>query len=165
MSKIFRLESIQMIPGSIEEVWQFFSDARNLLAITPPFLGLRVRNKEEPKPIHKGQRISYVVRPLFGIPLSWLTEITEVDQPYMFVDEQLKGPYRLWRHRHIFREVEGGVEMKDIVEYQLPFGVLGRMFHPLIVKGKLHQIFNYRYQVICGKYGTWPGASMQLKFD
>ncbi len=165
MGKIFRLESVQMIPGTIEEVWQFFSDARNLLTITPPFLDLRVRNKEEPEPIHRGQRIEYVVRPLLGIPLSWITEITEVEEPGMFVDEQMKGPYRLWRHRHIFKAVEGGVEMKDIVEYQLPFGALGRLFHPIIVKSKLEEIFTYRYDVICRKYGTWPGASMQLKFD
>ena len=92
--------------------------------------------------------IEYTVKPLLGIPLNWITEIKTVKELDFFVDEQRKGPYRIWHHEHHFKEVEGGVEMTDIVSYELPFGFLGRLMHPLIVKKKLEEIFEFRFKAV-----------------
>ena len=81
-----------------------------------------------------GQIIKYIVKPLFGIPLRWVTEITHVERESYFVDEQRYGPYKLWHHKHFFNKIKDGVEMIDIVDYRLPFGILGRMAHPLLLK-------------------------------
>jgi ligand-binding SRPBCC domain-containing protein len=88
--------------------------------------------------------IEYKVTPLLGIPLTWITEIKAVKEGEFFIDEQRKGPYAIWHHEHHFKEVDGGVEMTDIVSYEVPFGILGKLVHPIIVKPKLSQIFNYR---------------------
>jgi len=88
------------------------------------------------------------VRPLLNIPLKWITEITHVKHQQYFVDEQRKGPYKIWHHEHHFREVEGGVEMTDIVSYELPYGILGKLAHPILVKKKLNQIFAYRFKIV-----------------
>ncbi|HEY0354912.1 MAG TPA: SRPBCC family protein [Flavisolibacter sp.] len=157
MAKIYRLERVQKIPSDIETVWKFFSNANNLLSITPPFLNLKMTNEASDQEIHKGQTMTYIVKPLLGIPLSWLTEITEVDRLKMFIDEQKKGPYQLWRHQHHFKTIEGGVEMTDIVDYSLPFGFLGTLAHPIIVEKKLNQIFSYRHQAVEDLFGKWKG--------
>lgn len=144
MSKIYVLKQVQKIPVTIEEAWSFFSDPQNLLTITPPFLQLKIKNLVPAKLIFKGQEITYTVKPLFSIPLSWKTVITEVEPGKMFVDNQIKGPYKIWHHRHIFKEIDEGVEMTDIVQYQLPFGWLGTLAHSITVKKKLQDIFTYR---------------------
>ena len=92
--------------------------------------------------------IEYTVRPLLGIPMNWVTEIKTVKNLEFFVDEQRIGPYKIWHHEHHFKEVEGGVEMTDIVSYELPMGFLGRMMHPIIVKKKLEEIFDFRFKAV-----------------
>ena len=92
--------------------------------------------------------IEYTVRPLLGIPMNWVTEIKTVKDLEFFVDEQRIGPYKIWHHEHHFKEVEGGVEMTDIVSYELPMGFLGRMMHPIIVKKKLEEIFDFRFKAV-----------------
>jgi ligand-binding SRPBCC domain-containing protein len=103
---------------------------------------------ELPERMYEGLMIEYTVRPLFGIPMSWITEIKTVKENEFFVDEQRKGPYKIWHHEHHFKEVEGGVEMTDIVSYEIPLGFLGRIAHPLIVKVKLEEIFKYRFDQV-----------------
>ena len=98
--------------------------------------------------MYSGQIISYVVTPVMGIPMSWTTEITHVIDKKYFVDEQRFGPYSFWHHQHWFKEVEGGVEMTDIVNYGLPLGILGRLANTLFVKSKLQEIFDYREKVV-----------------
>lgn len=98
--------------------------------------------------MYPGQIIEYKVSPVLGIPIYWMTEITHVEAHQFFVDEQRFGPYRLWHHQHHFKEVEGGVEMVDIVHYKIPFGWLGDLANFLFVRKKLKTIFNYRYQAI-----------------
>lgn len=98
--------------------------------------------------MYPGQMIAYTVRPLAGIPITWITEITHVQEGRYFVDEQRKGPYAIWHHEHHFAEVEGGVEMTDIVSYTLPLGWLGSLAHLLFVKRQLMTIFDYRSEVI-----------------
>src|SRR5947209_10377494 len=107
MSKVYSLYSKQNVPATMEEVWQFFSDAKNLLAVTPPHLSLKVTNKVYGNVVYAGQVMTYTVKPLAGIPLAWMTEITHVEPQKYFVDEQRKGPYKLWHHQHHFKEIEG----------------------------------------------------------
>jgi ligand-binding SRPBCC domain-containing protein len=108
---------------------------------------------EIPEKMYAGLMIEYEVKPLLGIPMKWITEITHVDEMKFFVDEQRKGPYRIWHHEHHFKQVENGIEMTDIVSYEIPFGVLGKIAQPLIVKNKLNQIFDYRFQKVEELFG------------
>ena len=103
----------------------------------------------------RGQIIKYIVTPVMGLPLRWVTEITHVEDQKYFVDEQRFGPYSLWHHKHFIKDIPGGVEMIDIVDYKLPLGVLGRIAHPLFVKRQLNQIFNYRYNKLVELFGEF----------
>ncbi|HYO21154.1 MAG TPA: SRPBCC family protein [Flavisolibacter sp.] len=165
MGKVFSLYSRQNVPKTIEEVWRFFSDAKNLLTVTPPHLNLKVTNDVYGEEVYAGQVVTYTVRPLLNIPLSWMTEITHVEPLKYFVDEQRKGPYKLWHHQHHFKAIEGGVEMIDIVHYRLPFGVIGSIGNALIVKKELEKIFLYRYQKIIELFGKWEGEKMELRIQ
>lgn len=98
--------------------------------------------------MYPGQVIRYIVYGLPGIPMNWMTEITHLQEPYYFVDEQRFGPYALWHHQHHFREVDGGVEMTDEVNYAIPFGILGRLANWLFVGREVNRIFDHRYQVL-----------------
>ncbi|HEX8334241.1 MAG TPA: SRPBCC family protein [Segetibacter sp.] len=143
MSKTYHLRQIQKLPITLEEAWEFFSNPVNLATITPPSLDFKIISDITEKEIYEGQLITYKVRPLFGIALIWLSEITTVQKHRSFIDEQRKGPYKLWHHEHHFKAIDGGTEMIDIVEYQVPFGVLGTFALP-VVKRQLHNIFTYR---------------------
>lgn len=163
MGKIHHLKSIQNIPVGLEEAWNFFSNPNKLLAITPPFLQLKVTNDLFGNEMYAGQVMTYKVKPMMGIALSWMTEITQMQPLKFFVDEQRKGPYKLWHHQHHFKAIEGGVEMTDLVHYQLPFGILGNLANALTVKNQLEEIFTYRYFKINEIFGDWPGGEMWLK--
>lgn len=141
------------MPVPTSECWNFFSNAKNLLAITPASLNLKITSELKDEEIHKGQIITYKVKPLLGIPLFWKTEISHVERNKLFVDEQRKGPYALWHHEHHFKPIDGGTEMTDIVQYKLPFGVFGLMGLP-IVKRQLNSIFAYRKSRIEEKFGV-----------
>lgn len=154
---------MQKLPISLADAWNFFSNPHNLLTITPPFLNLKVTNELLSNEVYAGQVITYTVKPLFGIAVSWMTEITHVEKLKLFVDEQRKGPYRLWHHQHHFKLIEGGVEMTDLVHYRLPFGILGNMAHALTVKNKLREIFTYRYFKINELFGDWPDSKLNLR--
>lgn len=159
MSKIYHLERVQKMPISLEKAWDFFSNPNNLLTITPPFLNLKITNQVHGDEIYSGQMITYIVKPLLGIPLFWLTEIRHVEKLRMFVDEQRKGPYKLWHHQHHFKATEDGVEMTDIVHYAIPFGPLGSIAHALTVKNQLNKIFDYRYKKVQELFGVWRGGN------
>ena len=103
---------------------------------------------ELPEKMYEGLMIEYTVKPLLGIPMNWITEIKTVKELEFFVDEQRKGPYKIWHHEHHFKEVEGGVEMIDIVSYELPLGFLGKIMHPILVRKKLEEIFDYRFRTV-----------------
>jgi ligand-binding SRPBCC domain-containing protein len=143
---IHSLEKIQTIPASLEKVWDFISSPKNLREITPDYMGFEITSTQLSDKMYAGQIITYKVRPLLGIPLNWCTEITHVKEHEYFVDEQRQGPYQLWHHQHHIREVKGGVEMTDIVHYQVPLGFIGELFVPLIVTPKLKDIFQYRFE-------------------
>ncbi len=107
------------------------------------------------RPMFAGQIIQYRVTPVLGIKTKWVTEITQSVKNEYFVDEQRYGPYALWHHKHFIKEIEGGVEMEDIIDYKVPFGILGQMVHPIIVKPKLEEIFNYRTTKLEELFGTY----------
>lgn len=149
------IKTVQKIPVSLEKAWDFFSNPANLQAITPEDMGFRIISKHHGERMYAGQIIEYKVRPLPGIPVYWMTEITQVKQGEYFIDEQRFGPYALWHHQHHFREIPGGVEMTDIVHYKNPLGFIGRIANALFVKKKLDQIFNYRFKKVEELFGKF----------
>jgi ligand-binding SRPBCC domain-containing protein len=151
--KIHLLKRKQFVNISIERAWQFFSSPLNLRSITPDYMGFEINDKIEDK-MYPGQIISYIVKPIFNLPLTWVTEITHVNEPYYFVDEQRFGPYKFWHHKHFINEVNGGVELIDIVHYGLHFGLLGNIANSLIVKKKIVEIFVYREKKINEIFGN-----------
>ncbi|MFZ1615984.1 MAG: SRPBCC family protein [Flavobacteriales bacterium] len=142
------LERHQVLPIPLQQAWDFFSDPNNLSRITPPEMGFVIREPRPKPPTHAGQRITYTVRPVLGIPLTWVTLITVAEAPHRFVDTQEKGPYAYWHHTHTFEESEGGTVMRDLVEYELPLGVLGELAHRIFVKDQLDGIFKHRERVL-----------------
>lgn len=152
--KLYRLETIQKLPISINDAWQFLSDPKNLKRITPNYMGFKIVKGAESS-MYAGQIIEYVVTPLFGISTTWVTEITHVKEPEYFVDEQRFGPYALWHHKHFIKPIENGVEMVDIVDYKIPFGFLGQLAQPLVVSPKLKEIFEYRREALIKLFGPY----------
>lgn len=153
MSKVYSLKTTQKIPVSLGQAWDFFSRPDNLKDITPPQLGFEVISRYHGEKMYPGQIIEYMVRPILGIPLYWMTEITHVQDKQYFIDEQRFGPYSLWHHQHHFKEVEGGVEMTDIVHYKLPLWLLGDIAQVLIVKKQLQEIFDFRFAAVKQLFG------------
>jgi len=155
-----RLRRVQRLSASIDAAWRFFSDPANLARITPPWLGFEITSPL-PEHIYAGQIVTYRVRPIFDIAVTWVTEIAVVDAPRQFVDEQRVGPYRFWHHQHHLREVDGGVEVEDIVHYALPFGPVGAIVDRLFVLPRLNRIFGYRRRVLADTFGELgsPGVS------
>ncbi|MGE5812416.1 MAG: SRPBCC family protein [Ignavibacteria bacterium] len=145
--KLFLLKTSQTIPLSIDEAWNFFSNPGNLSKITPPWLNLKITS-ELPEIMYEGMIISYKVYPFLGIPSSWITEITSVNEKNFFIDEQRFGPYKFWHHQHHFKEVNEGVEMEDIVHYAIPFDPFSRVLNNFVVEKKIKKIFEFRKEVI-----------------
>jgi len=141
------------LASSLEEVWDFISSPSNLKEITPDYMGFEIRSTRLPEKIYPGLMISYWVRPLLGIKMNWLTEITQVREPFYFVDEQRGGPYALWHHEHRLSPTGKGVLMTDLVTYRLPAGPLGDVAHSIFVKKKLEGIFRYRELALRKRFG------------
>ncbi len=140
---VHTLRREQRLPGPPGEVFEFFGDARNLEAITPPLLRFRMLTPD-PIEMRAGTLLRYRLR-VHGVPVSWLTQIREWDPPHRFVDEQLEGPYALWHHTHTFEpSAGGGTLMRDEVRYALPLGPLGELAHRLLVRRDLERIFDHR---------------------
>lgn len=143
--RVRKIERSQTIPVNLERAWDFFSSPLNLRQITPPELDFVVVS-QVPEKIYPGLMIEYRVRPLFGLRMPWLTEITQVRAPHYFVDEQRLGPYRLWHHEHFFESTSdgSGTIVRDLVHYIIPFSPLSELAHPLLVAPQLKKIFDYR---------------------
>jgi ligand-binding SRPBCC domain-containing protein len=151
---VFSLKSTQQLPISLDQAWAFFSAPQNLKKITPPHLGFDIKSDPEwLERTYPGQIICYTVKPLLGIPLFWMTEITQLREKEFFVDEQRSGPYALWHHQHHFKAIPGGVEMTDLVHYKLPLGWIGRIAHWLFVRRQIEGIFSYRSQLLEKLFG------------
>ena len=150
--KLYRLHTVQRLPTTMATAWQFFSQPKNLPLITPAWLDFQMTNAV-PDAIHTGTIITYTIRPLLGLKIRWATEITHADAPRLFVDEQRFGPYRFWHHQHHFREVDGGVEVEDLVHYGLPLGPLGQLAHAVTVRRRLDAIFAFRRAALEQHFG------------
>lgn len=152
--KIYTLHKKQNLPITLQEGWDFLSSPKKLKTITPDYMGFNILSGAD-RPMFAGQIIQYIVTPVLGIKTKWVTEITHVVDKQYFVDEQRFGPYALWHHKHFIKEIEGGVEMEDIIDYKVPFGILGQLVHPILVKPKLEEIFNYRTKKLEELFGVY----------
>ncbi len=162
--KIYQLKSSQILPVSLSEAWKFFSDPKNLSKITPNWLNFEITSSL-PNRMYAGMIVSYKVRPILNIPQTWITEITHVDEPFYFVDEQRFGPYKMWHHEHIITEIpDVGVEMQDIVTYMIPFGLLGRIANSLFVRKRVLEIFQYRKEVLNEMFGLSVNSEGKLEY-
>jgi ligand-binding SRPBCC domain-containing protein len=137
--RIREYKSELWLPRPREEIFTFFSEAANLNAITPAWVHFRMVTAS-PIQMHVGTLIDYRLR-LRGVPISWRTRITKWEPPFRFVDEQLRGPYRLWRHEHEFESRDGGTVARDRVRYAVPFDLIA---HPLFVRRDIERIFAHR---------------------
>jgi ligand-binding SRPBCC domain-containing protein len=160
----YRLTRRQRVARPPGEVFTFFADPENLALITPPWLRFRLIAYQPPgtselrdpaaagsrRPritMAQGLRLHYTIRPL-GVPQRWVSAVTEWDPPHRFVDEQLRGPYRRWRHAHDFAAVSGGTEVSDVVDYDVGYGPFGAAAHALLVRRRLEAIFAFRQRAI-----------------
>lgn len=159
--KLYQLHSKQALPISKKEAWDFLSNPENLKVITPEHMGFHILSGTD-RPMFSGQIIQYKVSPFPGYTTKWVTEITHVNEGNYFVDEQRFGPYALWHHKHFIKEIDGGVEMEDIIDYKIPFGILGQLAHPLIVKKQLIEIFKHREQKLIEIFGTIKNVPNEL---
>ena len=139
------------LPLPPDQLFRFFERPENLALLTPPEMGFQIMTPG-PLEMRQGAVIDYSVG-IFGVRMHWRTLIAEYDPPYRFVDMQLKGPYKLWHHTHRFEPHPEGTLMHDRVVYVLPFGILGRLMHSLVVKKQLNDIFSFRERVIKEYFG------------
>jgi ligand-binding SRPBCC domain-containing protein len=145
--KIYQIKSKQILPITLDNSWNFFSDPRNLPKITPPWLNLKITS-DLPDKMYEGMIITYKVYPFLGIPSNWVTEITQVKEKNFFIDEQRFGPYKFWHHQHHFKQIDDGIEMEDIITYALPLDPLSRPLNSLFVGNKVKEIFKFREEVL-----------------
>ena len=151
---VYTFSCTQVVQLPIEACWSFFSAPANLAKITPPSLRFTVRS-ELPAKIHPGLMIRYTVSPLWNIPMTWITEITQVRGMDYFVDEQRLGPYRLWHHEHFFRSLSAQqTEVRDLVHYVPPLGPLGGILNRLVIAGQITRIFDFRRTQLDRLFGT-----------
>ena len=145
--KTYHIKFQQFIDLPINDVFNFFSKPENLSLITPPRLKFDILT---PVPIimKEGQLIDYSLTIIYCLKLRWRTLITDYNQPYKFVDQQIKGPYSLWHHTHEFEEKDGGTLIHDSVTYAVPFGVIGQLLHAVYIKHDIKNIFKYRHKIL-----------------
>ncbi|WP_108867148.1 SRPBCC family protein [Aquimarina aquimarini] len=151
--KIYTLKAKQNLPISIEKAWDFLINPKNLKVITPDYMGFEILSGDE-RTMYSGQIIQYIVTPIAGIKNKWVTEITHIKDKEYFVDEQRFGPYALWHHTHFIKEIPNGIEMEDVIHYKIPFGIIGQCIHPLIIRPKLKEIFEYRKKKLIELFGS-----------
>jgi ligand-binding SRPBCC domain-containing protein len=145
--RVNQFEQRQRLPLPPEEAFEFFGDARNLEAVTPDWLHFRIVSLDSPE-LEEGTLIVYRLR-VRGIPVNWTTKITQWEPGRRFVDEQIRGPYKLWEHTHWFEpDGQGGTWMTDRIRYAMPFGPIGRLAHRLFVRNDLRRIFDRRRERI-----------------
>lgn len=148
----YQLIKTQLINGSIEEVWDFISSPKNLKEITPDYMGFEITSKNLSEKMYPGMIISYTVKPLLGINMLWVTEITHVEEMRYFVDEQRIGPYSMWHHQHFIEPSDEGILIKDIVTYSPPFGFLGALANNIFISKQLDGIFSYREKELVKRF-------------
>lgn len=152
----FHLHARQLVAHPLEDVFAFFSEAKNLGAITPPWLNFRILSDDFD--MREGLLLDYRIS-MRGIPMDWRTEITEWAPPHRFADRQARGPYTKWLHTHLFRPDGEWTWVEDHVEYASLGGALA---NALFLKPQLRQIFGYRQQVIGEKFGNVTKPTLEF---
>ena len=152
--KIFKLKYSQKLPINLNEAWDFLSSPNNLELITPKSMDFNITDWDRKK-AYPGQIIQYTVKPILGIKINWVTEITHVRGKEYFVDEQRFGPYTFWHHKHFIKEIEGGVIMEDVIHYKPPFGLIGVLLNFLFINPKLNSIFKHRELELIKTFGNF----------
>jgi ligand-binding SRPBCC domain-containing protein len=145
------LKQEQFLPISLEKAWKFFASPKNLNEVTPKEMTFEITS-EVPEVMYEGLILTYIIRPMFNIPLFWCTEITHIKELEYFVDEQRKGPYNIWHHEHHFKEVEGGVMMTDLLYYDIGKWIFGWFAGKLFVDKQVQEIFRYRREVLASYF-------------
>jgi ligand-binding SRPBCC domain-containing protein len=146
--KIYHLKRTQFLPITLQQAWGFFSTPKNLGVITPTQMKFKILNVSGSDKMYAGQIIRYKVKVKPWLTVNWVTEITHVNEPHYFVDDQIDGPYALWHHQHHFKEVPNGVEMTDEVHYAVPFGIFGRLANAIFVEREVKTIFDFRFKIL-----------------
>ena len=152
--KIFKLKYSQKLPISLNEAWEFLSSPNNLELITPKSMDFTIIDWDQKK-AYPGQIIQYTVKPLLGIKINWVTEITQVRDKEFFIDEQRFGPYTFWHHKHFIKEIEGGIIMEDVIHYKPPFGLIGVLLNFLFINSKLNSVFKHRELELIKTFGNF----------
>jgi len=152
---MYQLRSEQKIPTDLITAWDFISSPRNLKRITPDYMGFEIILKELPEKMYPGMIIAYKVSPVLGLKMTWVTEITHVDELKFFVDEQRFGPYTIWHHEHKIEAIDGGVLMSDLVTYLPPFGLFGKIANKLFIAKQIQEIFDYRTKALIEIFGEF----------
>ena len=150
--KIFKLKYSQKLPISLNEAWDFLSSPNNLELITPKPMDFNITDWDRKK-AYPGQIIQYTVKPLLGVKINWVTEITQVKDKEFFIDEQRFGPYSFWHHKHFLTEIENGVLIEDVIHYKIPLGPFGIPINFLFINSKLNSIFKYRKHELIKIFG------------
>ncbi len=142
---IYRIESSQELPITLDEAWEFFSNPNNLEYITPSRNNFEISNSAE-NFMYPGQIITYSMYPFFFWKTQWVCEITHVKEKEYFIDVQSMGPFKYWHHKHSFKEIEGGkgVIVEDVLYYKLPFGFIGKIAHALFIGKRIDKVFQFR---------------------
>lgn len=143
-----RKEWTQWINRPLDEVWTFFSRPENLNEITPEDMSFQILTDLNREQMYEGMIIRYKVSPVPGLTFDWVTEITHIEARRYFIDEQRFGPYAFWHHQHHFEEREGGVYMRDILHYKVPFSIIGTMVDALFVDSRIEEIFAFRKRAV-----------------
>jgi NADH dehydrogenase len=157
---IHRLSASQFVPHPVDEVFAFFAKPENLGRITPPSMGFESLTDDHE--MRAGLEMRYRIRPVLGIPMTWIGRISELQPPTRFVDVQVHGPYRRWEHTHTFEAVPGGTLVHDEIAYSVPFGLLGDLANRLVVRGQLARIFRHRTATIRTVFAGAAAAATSL---
>lgn len=144
----YQLHTRQLIQAPLDKVWEFISNPRNLKIITPEHMGFDITSRDLPEKMYPGMIISYTVKPILGFKMTWVSEITQIEEKRFFVDQQRIGPYSMWHHQHLIEPVKNGVLMSDIVSYRPPMGLLGSIANGLFIRKQLETIFTYREKAV-----------------
>jgi ligand-binding SRPBCC domain-containing protein len=150
--KIYRLHFSQHLALDSQQAWDFFSSANYLNAITPDFFNVQITSPV-PEKIYGGLLICYQMKVLYGFPMTWVSEVTQCDEPQRFVYQQLEGPFRFFSHEVCITQLEDGVMIEDIVYYAMPLCFLGNLFHRLLIGKRLQHIFTHRAEILRQKWG------------
>ncbi len=153
---VYHFIRVQRLPIDPDVAWGFFSNPANLALITPPRYGLRDISPMVAKTVYPGYVYVLRMRAMGFMPVEWLGEITLVEPPYRFIDQQRVGPFKYWHHEHVITPIEGGVEIRDSLHYMMPFGIFGKMAHSLLMRRQMAEMFEYRARMLEDYFGRMP---------